>query len=87
VRELFPEFRQSSVLRFSRLFPIKPSHKPKIWKNLKRKKQSNESKKGEEIVKSDPAKQESQQHEDEPKGNEVIVKLLIIKESSKILRE
>jgi len=38
VRELFPEFRQNEVLRFSRLFPIKPSHRPKIWKNLKRKK-------------------------------------------------
>lgn len=37
VRELFPEFRPNEVLRFSRLFPIKPSHKPKFWKNVRAK--------------------------------------------------
>ena len=36
VRELFPEFRENKVLRFSRLFPIKASYKPRIWKNVKR---------------------------------------------------
>jgi transcription initiation factor TFIID subunit 1 len=36
VRELFPEFRPGQVLRFSRLFPIKPSLRPRIWKNVKR---------------------------------------------------
>ena len=38
VQELFPGFRDAKVLRFSRLFPIKESHKPKIWKHLKKKK-------------------------------------------------
>ena len=38
VQELFPEFRDGEVLRFSRLFPIKDSHKPKIWKHMKKKK-------------------------------------------------
>ncbi|CAB4068280.1 TAF1 [Lepeophtheirus salmonis] len=32
VRELFPEFRANKVLRFSRLFGIKASHRPRIWK-------------------------------------------------------
>ena len=36
IHELFPEFRENDVLRFSRLFPIKSSHKPRIWKNVKR---------------------------------------------------
>ena len=36
VKELFPEFRENKVLRFSRLFPIKASYKPRIWKNVKR---------------------------------------------------
>ena len=36
VRTLFPEFRPGQVLRFSRLFPIKPSLRPRIWKNVKR---------------------------------------------------
>ena len=36
VREIFPEFRQSSVLRFSRLFPIKPQNRPRIWKGIKK---------------------------------------------------
>jgi transcription initiation factor TFIID subunit 1 len=36
VRELFPEFRPGHVLRFTRLFPIKPSLRPRIWKNVKR---------------------------------------------------
>jgi transcription initiation factor TFIID subunit 1 len=36
VKELFPEYRENQVLRFSRLFPIKASHKPRIWKNVKR---------------------------------------------------
>jgi hypothetical protein len=68
VRELFPEFRQNSVLRFSRLFPIKPSHKPKIWKNLKRKKIVKDQPQDEEVKgkPGDPVKME----EDiiEPKG-------------------
>ena len=39
VREIFPDFRADSVLRFSRLFgPGKASHLPKIWKGVKRKK-------------------------------------------------
>ena len=36
ITELFPEFRENQVLRFSRLFPIKSSYKPRIWKNVKR---------------------------------------------------
>ncbi len=36
ITELFPEFRDNKVLRFSRLFPIKSSHKPRFWKNVKR---------------------------------------------------
>lgn len=36
VKELFPEFRPNAVLRFSRLFPIKPSHKLRVWKNVKK---------------------------------------------------
>ena len=36
IAELFPEFRENQVLRFSRLFPIKSSYKPRIWKNVKR---------------------------------------------------
>lgn len=36
IRDLFPEFRPGQVLRFSRLFPIKPSLKPRIWKNVKK---------------------------------------------------
>ena len=36
IQELFPEFRENQVLRFSRLFPIKSSYKPRIWKNVKR---------------------------------------------------
>ena len=36
VQSLFPEFRENQVLRFSRLFPIKSSYKPRIWKNVKR---------------------------------------------------
>ena len=36
IEELFPEFRENKVLRFSRLFPIKSSYKPRIWKNVKR---------------------------------------------------
>lgn len=43
VRELFPEFRHDSVLRFSRLFPIKSSHKPKIWKIGKKKRKDVEN--------------------------------------------
>ncbi len=45
VRELFPEFRPGHVLRFTRLFPIKPSLRPRIWKNVKRrwKKKTNDS--------------------------------------------
>ena len=38
VRELFPEFRANSVLRFSRLFPIKAAHKPRLWKGFKKRK-------------------------------------------------
>ena len=38
VRELFPEFRSNSVLRFSRLFPIKAAHKPRLWKGFKKRK-------------------------------------------------
>ncbi|XP_040573195.1 transcription initiation factor TFIID subunit 1 [Lepeophtheirus salmonis] len=36
VRELFPEFRANKVLRFSRLFGIKASHRPRIWKGVKK---------------------------------------------------
>ena len=36
IQGLFPEFRENKVLRFSRLFPIKASYKPRIWKNVKR---------------------------------------------------
>ena len=42
VKDLFPEFRQCEVLRFSRLFPVKDSHRPKLWKGLKRKKKKEE---------------------------------------------
>lgn len=42
VRELFPEFRPNSVLRFSRLFPIKASHRPRIYKNIRRKRKEQE---------------------------------------------
>ena len=45
VKEMFPEFRQNSVLRFSRLFPIKPSHRPRIWKNVKKRTAKKESQK------------------------------------------
>ncbi|KAB7507256.1 Transcription initiation factor TFIID subunit 1 [Armadillidium nasatum] len=39
VKEFFPDFRQDSVLRFSRLFgPGKQAHLPKIWKHVKKKK-------------------------------------------------
>ncbi|XP_068208830.1 transcription initiation factor TFIID subunit 1 [Palaemon carinicauda] len=39
VREIFPDFRSDSVLRFARLFgPGKISNLPKIWKGVKRKK-------------------------------------------------
>ena len=36
VRTLFPEFRENKTLRFTRLFPVRPQNKPKIWKNVKR---------------------------------------------------
>ena len=36
IQGLFPEFRENQVLRFSRLFPIKSSYRPRIWKNVKR---------------------------------------------------
>ena len=36
VKTFFPEFKENSVLRFSRLFPIKESHKPRTWKALKK---------------------------------------------------
>ena len=38
VRELFPQFRANRVLRFSRLFRIKNSHKPRIWKGVRKRK-------------------------------------------------
>ena len=56
VRELFPEFRPGKVLRFSRLFPIKASHKPRIWKNVRKKK----------LVQQ--AEEEAQANKDKPKG-------------------
>ena len=36
VKTFFPEFRENSVLRFTKLFPIKESHKPRTWKALKK---------------------------------------------------
>ena len=36
VKTFFPEFKENSVLRFSKLFPIKESHKPRTWKALKK---------------------------------------------------
>ena len=36
VKAFFPEFKENSVLRFSKLFPIKESHKPRTWKALKK---------------------------------------------------
>ena len=36
VKSFFPEFKENSVLRFSKLFPIKESHKPRTWKALKK---------------------------------------------------
>merc|ERR1719245_2286210 len=36
VKTFFPEFRENAVLRFSKLFPIKESHKPRTWKALKK---------------------------------------------------
>ena len=54
VKTFFPEFRENSVLRFSKLFPIKESHKPRTWKPLKkrrRKELGQESEEGEPIPK------------------------------------
>ena len=54
VKTFFPEFRENSVLRFSKLFPIKESHKPRTWKALKkrrRKELGQESEEGEPIPK------------------------------------
>ena len=36
VKTFFPEFKENSVLRFTKLFPIKESHKPRTWKALKK---------------------------------------------------
>jgi hypothetical protein len=36
VRVFFPEYKPNGSLRFSRLFPIKPSLRPNIWKNVKK---------------------------------------------------
>jgi transcription initiation factor TFIID subunit 1 len=36
VKDFFPEFKENAVLRFSSLFPIKESHKPRIWKSLRK---------------------------------------------------
>ena len=36
VKDFFPEFRENAVLRFSQLFPIKESHKPRTWKALRK---------------------------------------------------
>jgi len=36
VRTFFPEYKPNGSLRFSRLFPIKPSLRPNIWKNVRR---------------------------------------------------
>ena len=49
VKEFFPEFKENSVLRFSKLFPIKESHKPRTWKALKkrRRKERGEEDEGE----------------------------------------
>ena len=53
VKDLFPAFRENKVLRFSRLFPIKASNKPKTWRNLRRKFEKEAAAKGPEAV---PAK-------------------------------
>lgn len=50
VRDLFPAFRENKVLRFSRLFPIKPANKPKTWRNLRRKFEKEAAAKGPEAV-------------------------------------
>jgi len=44
VKDLFPEFRENAVLKFSVLFPIKDSHKPRTWKSLKKRRNKREDK-------------------------------------------
>ena len=48
VKEFFPEFRENSVLRFSKLFPIKESHKPRTWKALKKRRRKERGEDGED---------------------------------------
>ena len=48
---LFPEFRENQVLRFSRLFPIKSSSRPRIWKNVKRRFKTEQSDADEPVTK------------------------------------
>jgi len=48
VKEFFPEFKENSVLRFSQLFPIKESHKPRTWKALKKRRRKERGEEGED---------------------------------------
>ena len=43
VKDFFPEFRENAPLRFSKLFPVKESLKPSIWKRLRKRKAREEA--------------------------------------------
>ena len=43
VKDFFPEFRENAPLRFSKLFPVKDSLKPSIWKRLRKRKAREEA--------------------------------------------
>ena len=48
VKDFFPEFKENAVLRFSQLFPIKESHKPRTWKALRKRRAKELGASGEE---------------------------------------
>jgi len=48
VKDFYPEFRENAVLQFSKLFPIKDSHKPRTWKSLKKRRIKREEKGGDD---------------------------------------
>ena len=48
VKDFFPEFKENAVLRFSQLFPIKESHKPRTWKALRKRRAKEMGASGEE---------------------------------------
>lgn len=66
VTDLFPDFRQDKVLRFSRLFgPGKPSSLPQIWRSVRKKRKRRRHKDSSGGGHHDS---ESQSDEDKPKN-------------------